>query len=66
MVLSLLERLAARRRRPGSHPAWTAVALAAFLLRTYRRRSARDAVVLREELKPGETLLITHTNRPQG
>jgi hypothetical protein len=66
MVLSILERLAARRRRPGAHPAWTAVAVAAFLVRRYQRRAAKDAVVLREELRPGETLLITHTNRPQG
>jgi hypothetical protein len=66
MVLKILERLAARRRRPGAHPAWTAMALAAFLVRTYQRRSSRDAVALREELRPGETLVITHTNRPQG
>jgi hypothetical protein len=66
MVLSILERLAARRRRPGAHPAWTAVAVGAFLLRRYQRRAAKDSVVLREELRPGEALLITHTNRPQG
>jgi hypothetical protein len=66
MILSLLERLAARRRRPGAHPAWTAVALAAFLLRRYQRSSARDAVALREELRPGETLVITHTTHRRG
>ncbi len=66
MLLGLLERLAARRRRPGAHPAWTAAAFAAFLLRAYRKRAAKDAVVLREELKAGETLVITHTTRPQG
>jgi hypothetical protein len=66
MVLSLLERLAARRRRPGAHPAWVAASFALFLLRTYRKRAARDEVVLREALQPGETLVITHTNQHQG
>ncbi len=66
MLLRILERLAARRRRPGSHPAWTAAAFAAFLLRTYRKRAARDVVALREVLEPGETLVITHTTQRQG
>jgi hypothetical protein len=66
MVLSLLERLAARRRRAGASPIWTAAAFAAFLLRTYHKRSTKDAVVLREELAPGETLVITHTTQPRG
>lgn len=59
-VLSILERLGARRRRPGASGIWTAVAFAAFLLRHYQRRAARDQVALRQELKPGEALLITH------
>ena len=42
------------------------MAFAAFLLRTYQRRAGRDTVVLREELKPGETLVITHTTQPRG
>ena len=66
MLLGILERLAARRHRPGSHPAWTAAALAAFLLRTYRKRAARDEVALREVLGPGETLVITHTTARKG
>ena len=66
MFLALLERLAARRRRPGAHPAWTAAALAAWLLRRYQRRSARDAIALREVLQPGETLVITHTEQRKG
>lgn len=66
MLLTLLERLAARRRRAGAHPAWTAVAFAAFLLRRYRRRAAGDVVALREELRPGETLVISHGTRPRG
>jgi len=59
-LLPLLERLGARRKRPGSSGVWTAVAFAAFLLRQYNKRTARDAVVLREELRPGESMLITH------
>ncbi len=66
MLLTLLERLALRRRRPGAHPAWTAAAFAAFLLRTHRRRAAKHEVALREVLQPGETLVITHTTQPRG
>ncbi len=67
MLLRLLE-TAARRRgsKPGSSPVWTAAAFAAFLVRWYRRREARHAVSLREELQPGESLLISHTTDPHG
>jgi hypothetical protein len=66
MWLSLLERMAARRRRPGAHPAWTAVAFAAFLVRWHQKRVAKDSVVLREALLPGETLVISHTTQRRG
>ena len=66
MVLSLLERLALRRRRPGANPVWTVVAVSAFLLRRYQRNARRDQVALREELRPGESLLITHIDQPRG
>jgi len=67
MLLRALELLAARRSRPGGgKPIWTAIAFAAFLLRTYQRRQDRDAISLREELRPGESLLITHTTQPRG
>lgn len=66
MLLRLLERLALRRRRPGASGVWTGVALAAFLLRQYRQRAERDVVVLREELQPGETLVVSHTTQPYG
>jgi hypothetical protein len=66
MLLGLLERLARRRQRPGASGIWTAVALAAFLLRQYQRRAGRDAVRLSEELRPGEALLITHTTDLHG
>lgn len=66
MLLRALEALARRRRRPGAHPAWTAITLAVFLLRLYQQRSQRHDVSLREELKPGETLVISHTTEPRG
>lgn len=66
MLLSLLERLARRRRRPGAHPAWAAVSFAVLLLRRYQRRARGQEVVLREELKAGERLLISHTAERRG
>lgn len=65
-LLAILEWVALRRRRHGSHPIWTAAAFAAFLLRQHHKRAVRDAIVLREELRPGESLLITDTNVPRG
>lgn len=66
MLLRTLEMLARRRRQPGAHPAWSAVALAAFLLRLYKQRAHRHESVLREELKPGETIVISHAPAPRG
>jgi hypothetical protein len=66
MLLAVLEWLALRRKRPGAHGIWTAAALAAFLLRQHHRQVRREAVSLREELRPGETLVITHTDTPRG
>ncbi len=66
MLLRVLERLALRRKRQGANGIWTAVAFAAFLLRQYKKRAGNDVVQLREELRPGESLLITHTTQPHG
>lgn len=66
MLLRLLEMLARRRRVRGAHPVWTAVTFAIFLLRTYQKRADRDTVSLREELRPGESLVISHTRQPRG
>lgn len=66
MLLSLLERLALRRKRQGTSGLWTAVAFAAFLLRQYKKRAGNDVVSLREELRPGESILISHTTLPRG
>lgn len=66
MLLGLLERLALRRKRQGASGLWTAVAFAAFLLRQYKKRAGKDVVSLREELRPGESILISHTTLPRG
>lgn len=66
MLLSLLERLARRRKRSGASGIWTAVAFAAFLLRQYQQRAHRSELSLREELRPGESLVISHTQQPRG
>ena len=66
MLLRLLEAVARRRRAGSSNPMWPAVTFALFLLRTYQKRAGRDTIVLREELKPGETLMISHTHQPRG
>jgi hypothetical protein len=66
MLLRVLERLALRRKRQGASGIWTAVAFAAFLMRQYQKRAANDTVRLREELRPGESLMITHTKQPRG
>ncbi|MEX2292506.1 MAG: hypothetical protein WD691_01860 [Acidimicrobiales bacterium] len=66
MLQRLLELGARRRRRPGAHPAWIAVTFAAFLLRQYKQRAQRQEIVVREELRPGEALLISHLPDPQG
>jgi len=67
LLLRALEALARRRRLTGgTHPAWTAVTVAIFLLRRYQRSQARDAIQLREELRPGETLVIRHLTETHG
>lgn len=66
MLLGLLERLALRRKRQGASGLWTAVAFTAFLLRQYKKRAGNDVVSLREELRPGESILISHTTLPRG
>ena len=64
--IPFLERLALRRSRAGHRGIWTAIAMATWLLRHYDKRVRRDVIVLREDLQPGDSLLITHTTQPQG
>ena len=66
MFLRLLEMLALRRKRSGASGIWTGVAFAAFLVRLYQRRADKDSISLREELRPGESLVISHTTSPRG
>jgi len=66
MFLRLLEMLALRRKRNGASGIWTGVALAAFLVRLYQKRADKDSISLREELRPGESLVISHTTSPRG
>ena len=65
-LLLLLERLGRRRHKKGAHGIWTAVALTAYLLKRYDRHVRNKVDILREDLKPGEALLITHTTELQG
>jgi len=66
MLLRLLELVALRRKRDGATGIWTGGAFAAFLVRLYQKRTRRDSVSLREELRPGESLVISHTTSPRG
>ena len=64
--LQFVERFALRRSSVGGRGVYSSIAFAGFLLRQYDKRSRRNVVVLREELQPGESLLITHTTHTQG
>lgn len=67
MLLRALQIIARRRRlKGGGGPVWAAAAIGAYLIRFYQRREARESVSLREELQPGESLLISHTTQPRG
>ena len=66
LLLNLLERFAARQRGRGAGGIWTGIAFATFLLRWHRKRAAHDVITLREPLRPGESILITHTTQRQG
>ena len=66
ILLETLQRFAQRRRRSGagSSGIWAGVAFATFLLRLYKRRE--KPATLHEVLRPGESILITHTTQPHG
>lgn len=67
MLLRLLTIIARRKRlKGGGGPIWAAAAMGAYLIRFYQRREARQDISLREELRPGESLIISHTHQPQG
>jgi hypothetical protein len=63
LVEKLYQRAVQRGVR-GSSRGWFAVAVATWAFRQARKLTSREEkVVLRERLKPGETLVITH--RPE-
>ena len=64
ILLETLQRFAQRRRRAGAGGIWAGIAFATFLVRLHKRR-VRPAS-LRETLRPGESILITHTTQPHG
>jgi hypothetical protein len=66
LLLNLLERLAARKRSAGKRGIWSAIAFGSFAYRLYLRRARSQVAVLREPLRPGESLLITHTTQRRG
>ena len=66
MLLRVLERVAMYRRGKNRGGIWTAISLATFLLRWHKRREARETLSLIEDLKPGESILITHTTQRHG
>jgi hypothetical protein len=62
-VLDLLHRTAVRKGVFGSSRRWLAVAIGTWSFRQIIKLAARrETVVLREELQPGESLLVTHTS----
>ena len=63
-LLELVQRIAQRRRRAGAGGVWTGIVFATFLMRVYKRR--QRPATLTEVLRPGESLLITHTTQPRG
>jgi hypothetical protein len=64
-ALALLE-LVLRRRPHGARGIWTGLALASFLLRQHQKRMASGVVTRRLELRPGESIVVTHTTQQQG
>jgi hypothetical protein len=62
--LELAQRYAQRRRRAGAGGVWTGIAFATFLMRIYKRR--QRPAKLHEVLRPGESILITHTTQQRG
>jgi hypothetical protein len=66
-IVDVVQRTAVRRGVFGTSRAWLAVAIGTWSLRQARRiASRRETAVLTEELRPGESLLITHTTDTYG
>lgn len=67
-LLQALQKLGAVRGLRGNSRAWTVVWVAAFAARQVRKRRGRkgEEVVFRQELGPGEALVIDHTHTTFG
>ena len=67
-ILFELQRQAARRRLHGEGRGWTIAWAAAFTVRHLYMRSGRkgEDIVLRQEIKPGESLIVSHTGETYG
>ncbi len=57
---------ALRRGLVGGHPAWRLVLVGVGVARLLRVLGAGRPAVLREELRPGESLVVRHLARPNG
>lgn len=63
-MIRYLSRVGFRRGLLGGSRAWTSVGVVAFALRALGRMAAREPeVVYREELQPGQTLVVSHLSR---
>ena len=66
-VLGRLQSAGIRKGFFGTSRPWLIVGVTAWAIRRARGLVRREeAVVLREPLRPGESLLITHTREPHG
>jgi hypothetical protein len=66
-VLDRLQREGVRRGVMGTSRAWTIIAVISFVLRQARKLASKTPqVVHRQELKPGESITITHTLETHG
>jgi hypothetical protein len=67
-LLLAIQKAGALRGLRGGSRGWTAVWVGAFALRQIRKRTGRsgEEIVFREELKPGESFIVTHTTETYG
>ncbi len=66
-VLARLQRVGVRRGLFGTSRAWTAIAVGSFTLRRLKKLAKREPqIVYCQELKPGESILISHTTDTHG
>ncbi|MDX6231243.1 MAG: hypothetical protein QOH68_194 [Nocardioidaceae bacterium] len=66
-VLDRLQREGVRRGVMGTSRAWTIIAVVSFLMRQARKLGSKQPQVVHcQELKPGESIIITHTLETHG